>query len=223
MSNPAYTAGQPPAVLVMTLNDPGWLNDMYKSLFSSLSKHAILKHVENPREAVEYLDNHHPVAVLVTDPSIREPKNSSALQRLKEYISGGGTAIFACMFSSFIRPPDFNAFFSSQFDLPWEFGEYQRTTVHLNPATAEKLKAKNSLPEAYSQKAVFVKNAKAGEALYLPSGETGVESRVFSPTAVSQTEPAVAWANVGNGWVGYIGDANGEEGSNGVILAMCGF
>lgn len=150
MSSPAYAAGQPPAVLVMALNDPGWLHDMYKNLFSSLSKHASLKHVETPREAVEYLDNHRPVAVLVTDPSIREPRNSSALQKLKEYLSSGGTVIFACMFSSFVRPSDFDASFSSQFSLPWEFGEYHHTTVHLNPTTAEKLSAKASLPEVYS-------------------------------------------------------------------------
>lgn len=217
------TAWQPATALVMSLNDPGWLNDMYKGLFSSLSKHASLKHVEDCREAVEYLDNHHPTAVLVTDPSIRESKNSAALGKLKEYVSAGGTAIFGCMFSSFIRPPDFNVFFRGQFGLSWEFGEYHRMTVHLNPAAAGNLRATHSLPQSYSQKAVFLKNAKANEALYLPSSESRVESNVFPPTKLSESEPAVGWTKVGDGWVGYIGDVNGEEESTGVILAMCGF
>ncbi|KAL1960504.1 hypothetical protein VTO42DRAFT_7803 [Malbranchea cinnamomea] len=223
MSNPGGLTGQPPSVLVVSLDDPGWLHDMYKSLFTSLSKHASLKHAEKAREVVEHLNYHHPNAVIVTDPGIREPKNSTALAKLKEYLSNGGTAIFACMFSSFIRPPDFTAFFRTQFCLPWEFGDYCRTTVHLNPVAAANLKSTHSLPKAYSQKAVFLRNAKVDEALYLPTSESRLESHVFPPERVSEAQPAVGWAKVGNGWIGYVGDVNGEEGSNGVILGMCGF
>lgn len=34
---------------------------------------------------------------------------------------------------------------------------------------------------------------------------------------------SVALAKIGNGKLGYVGDVNGEEGSDAVVLAMCGF
>lgn len=38
----------------------------------------------------------------------------------------------------------------------------------------------------------------------------------------SSTEAAAAFAKVGNGKLGYIGDVNGEKDTTPVVLAMCG-
>ena len=58
----------------------------------------------------------------------------------------------------------------------------------------------------YSQKATKLKYVEAGDALY----------------SADAKQTAVAFAKYGKGWVGYVGDVNGEEGSDKVILAMCG-
>ncbi|KAK2793314.1 hypothetical protein FQN50_010011 [Emmonsiellopsis sp. PD_5] len=98
----------PPAgvVLVISLGDQRFPDEMYMPLFTSLSKLSRLEHIREPLYVVDYLNNNNPAAILVVDSAIHEPKNSDALDKVKEYLSGGGTVVFACMFSSFIRPPE---------------------------------------------------------------------------------------------------------------------
>jgi hypothetical protein len=71
-----------------------------------------------------------------------------------------------------------------------------------------------SLPACYSQKAVFLKNVEDAAAWYRPSKDSVIES------LMAQTP--VALAKVGEGKLGYVGDVNKEEGSDAVVLAMCG-
>jgi hypothetical protein len=66
----------------------------------------------------------------------------------------------------------------------------------------------NRLPASYSQKALFVKNIEQSAAWY-----TETES---------SNEAAVAFTKVGLGSLGYVGDVNGEAGSDEVVMAMCG-
>jgi hypothetical protein len=74
----------------------------------------------------------------------------------------------------------------------------------------------SSLANAYSQKAVFLSNVAQSDSLYLPSSD----SLVFSSRSVDQNTTPSALAKVGDGWLGYIGDVNNEQGSQAVILAM---
>jgi len=48
------------------------------------------------------------------------------------------------------------------------------------------------------------------------------ESAVWYAETGFSNEAAVVFANVGSGKLGYVGDVNAEEGSDVVILAMCG-
>jgi hypothetical protein len=101
------------------------------------------------------------------------------------------------------------------------FPDYHRTTVHLNQRVQQV--SKLALPAAYSQKAVFLKNVAPDAALYLPSMDSVTESHVFPSEPVKNREQApVAFTAVGEGWLGYVGDANAETESDAVILAMCG-
>lgn len=215
------SAVQLPAVLVMSLDDPGYLDDMYKPLLSSLTQSSRLTHIRDPDDAIIHLDNNNPAAILITDPGIADSSFSDVLSKVKEYTSRGGTVIFACMFSSFIAPDDFDVFFKTHFYLPWTFGDYHRTTSYLNANAKRILESAESLPKSYSQKAVFMKNVHADHALYAPTQASEVESFVFSGR-INPAQTPVAWANAAGGWVGYVGDVNGEEGSNKVILSMCG-
>lgn len=64
------------------------------------------------------------------------------------------------------------------------------------------------LQDVYSQKAVRLNDVDPGDALYLPS---------FGGQA------PVAFPAYEQGWVGYTGDVNTEEGTYQAIVAMCGF
>jgi hypothetical protein len=143
------------------------------------------------------------------------------LEKVISYVRSGGTAIFAGHFSGFIRPADLNRLFRSHWNLPWEFGDYHRTTVYLNQRVQQG--SKLALPAAYSQKAVFLKNVAPDAALYLPSTDSVTESHVFPSEPVKNREQTpVAFTAVGEGWLGYVGDVNAETASDDVILAMCG-
>jgi hypothetical protein len=70
-------------------------------------------------------------------------------------------------------------------------------------------------------KALHVAKPGEFEAIYSPTEESRVESLVFHPEKIKGVNEApVAFAKVGRGWVGYVGDVNNEEGSHTVILAM---
>ena len=79
------------------------------------------------------------------------------------------------------------------------------------------------LPQRYSQKAVFVNNVAPEDMWYKTDDDSEVQSMVFPPTSAKVArETAVALAKVGEGKLGYVGDVNAEDGSNAVVLAMCG-
>lgn len=82
--------------------------------------------------------------------------------------------------------------------------------------------ASKLVPE-YSQKAVFLKNAKSSEAWYVTDEKSVTESLVFpGRDAHIAGESPVLLACVGQGKLGYVGDVNNEEGSEAVVIAMCG-
>lgn len=78
----------------------------------------------------------------------------------------------------------------------------------------------SSLPHSYSQKAVFLTNVASDDSVYRPSSDSVTQSLVFPPEPSNPNEAAVAFTKVGEGWLGYIGDVNNEQGSQAVILSM---
>ena len=224
-SQPAVAAepAQKPTIFLLSLENQPWFDEMYDKLIDALANRAEVKRSSNSDSAVRYLANNSPSAIIITDPGITVESNREALDKLKTYISNGGTAIFGCNFSSFIKPPDMDALWRSTFDVPWQFGDYHRTTVYLNHQAATKLKSSpEHLKPQYSQKAVFLKGVGSADALYLPSAESVTQSHVFPSGPVDKEQTPVVWAKFEKGWIGYIGDVNAEEGSNEVILTMCG-
>ncbi|KAK2763721.1 hypothetical protein FQN54_009337 [Arachnomyces sp. PD_36] len=222
---PSSVSGRP-YVLLLSLDYNGypWFDDMYDRLITKLLNHARLQHAKEKGAALSYLNNGHPAAVFVTDPGIANHMNNDVLNMIKEYVTEGGTVIFGGLFASSIQPNDMHQFFRRGFGLSWEPGAYHRTTVHLNQNVARTLDSTRRLRPAYSQKAVFLRNVEHLSALYLPSTDSVTESHVFGPTPVADlSQTPVVWHQLGNGFIGYIGDVNAEEGTDEVALAMCGF
>jgi len=72
-------------------------------------------------------------------------------------------------------------------------------------------------------KAVSLKGVEERSKIYRPTEASVTQSHVFAPEYVDDlSQAAVAYQKVGNGWLGYVGDVNSEEGSTAVIVAMCG-
>lgn len=162
-------------------------------------------------------------AIWIADPEIVLPKHRQLSQQVVEYVRDGGTAIIGGFFTSFVRPDDFNYWLRDAWNLPWEFGQYERTTVIFQNSANGRPHShwRNGMPAAYSSKAVFLKNVAPYDAWYVSSSGSMSESLVFGPSPVEE-QTSVAFAEVGNGWLGYTGDVNNEDGTTAAVLAMMG-
>ncbi|KKZ66247.1 hypothetical protein EMCG_08018 [[Emmonsia] crescens] len=195
----------------MSFDKKSYFDEIFKPLLQTLASKARFQQATKPKAALFYPSNNTPTAIIVTDSGIVKSKHSAVLEKAISYARHGGTVIFR---------DELNQFFHSHWDLPWEFGDYQRTTVYINPHA--RLVHKVRFPAAYSQKAVFLRNVPADAALYLPIEDLVTESLVFpSRPVTNRMHMPVAFAAVGEGSLGYVGDTNTEEASYAVIVAMC--
>ena len=78
----------------------------------------------------------------------------------------------------------------------------------------------SSLPNSYSQKAVYLANVASDDSVYRPSSDSLTQSAVFPPGPSNPNQTAVAFTKIGEGWLGYLGDVNNEQGSQAVIHSM---
>ncbi|KAK2746486.1 hypothetical protein FQN57_003112 [Myotisia sp. PD_48] len=213
-----------PEILLVSLHKQPNFDESYRRLLSGLCMVAHLHRAERPSTALIHLSEN-PAAVLVTDPGIAAIPHGEVQTKLREYVNGGGTVIFAFHFPSFTHGVGMGVFFSTVLDLPWERGDFHRTTFTLNPRAVNNLPSTRRLAPSYSLKAFHLKNVSPDAAIYLPGPESTVESPIFLPLPCPIQHPdqtPVAWAQVGQGWVGYIGDVNAERETTDVILSMCG-
>jgi len=214
---------RPPEILLLSLAFKTYLDEMYSSLIDSLSTSAQLKRAKSSNGALRYLEANSPKAILVTDEGLTKTKNRAVLEKVESYVRNGGLVIFGLHFPSFIRMDVFDKFFDESFGLPWKRGDYHRTTFEFNLSCALPAGVvKDSLPSPYSMKVTHVKNAREHERIFIPVSEAMTQSHVFPPSYVDETQAAVVGAKVGNGFLVYVGDVNGEQGSEKVILALCG-
>lgn len=158
-----------------------------------------------------------PQAIIVADAFVTVPSYRDVLLRLVDYARIGGTVIYAGLLSSFSTSSTLNAAFEHMWKLPWRTGPYHRKTVELN--TAVKGINIKLVSKKYSQKALLLANVELPHAVYLEPAKTRrVET---GPHGRTVYETPAAFAPIGQGFFGYIGDVNGEAGTIKLLLAMC--
>ncbi|CAG8972949.1 hypothetical protein HYALB_00001369, partial [Hymenoscyphus albidus] len=121
-----------PSLLLLSLSH----NDLQEPLPSDTALFEKFKTVSNTYrattldDAVDYLETHKPIAILVTDAGITCPENDYLVDHLKSYVFHGGRVIFALSFPRFFASSSpsssedsFNYFFASKWGLPWRLGE----------------------------------------------------------------------------------------------------
>jgi hypothetical protein len=213
-------------VLVLALETDEYFPDsMHDRLLSTLrgtEKISVLN-AERAGDAVDFLSRPGLMGVLVTDAGISRRQHNMVLSTLVEYARSGGTVVIGASFTSNISYPAMDAFLGKSWNLPWRMGEYHRTTFALNPSHDIVASRNVSLPASYSMKAVHLKNVASEDALYTPTENSHLESRVFPSVAITNLEEVpVAFKRVGSGFFGYVGDVNTDPGSTQVILGMLG-
>ncbi|EIW52991.1 uncharacterized protein TRAVEDRAFT_135335, partial [Trametes versicolor FP-101664 SS1] len=197
---------------------------IYHHFLSALQQKADIRRVTSKPDALRYLSSPSPPhAVLLCDAAITEKEFRDVLDPLVSYVKRGGTAVCMGVFSGWASPDDLTAMFATSWDLPWSFETYGRYDWVVSPYP-KGLDVKG-LAKAYNMKAaVHLKNVPREYAVYLPTPASRLESMVHASTPITgdkaKESPAV-WARVGDGYLGYIGDVNGEQGTTRLTLEMC--
>ncbi|KAF6804871.1 triacylglycerol lipase-like protein [Colletotrichum sojae] len=209
-----------PLVLSIALDFGASIERMHGALIRHLREKANFEQPEEVDEIISALrQNPAPSAVLIMDQSVANDF-PEVWDAVLAYVRAGGTAIAMGMFSSFIVPANIKPFFAKA-GLSWEGGAYLRTDMKLRPEVAGA--AAEKLPMRFSMKGLLLKGVKADAIMYSPDDGSQTQSAVFPSKKVEDTtQAAVAFAQVGAGKIGYVGDVNAETELNDVILSMCG-
>ncbi|KAK0710175.1 hypothetical protein B0T26DRAFT_724270 [Lasiosphaeria miniovina] len=194
-----------PYILALCFDYEELFDNVFKSLVSKLAAKAKMVRATTPNAALAQLKQQPlPSIILVADGAITREKK--VRERVIDLLRDGATVVLAGCFSNMVSEGQFTRFFT-EIGLPWSRGGYGREDVSLHRHVLDSRLA-SRLPSSYSQRALFAKNVAPSAAWYTVDG--------------NRSEAAVAFAKVGAGHLGYIGDVNGEESSDTVVLAMCG-
>ncbi|PNP79448.1 hypothetical protein FNYG_07283 [Fusarium nygamai] len=195
-----------PWVVAISHNHKPYLDDIFEPLMAELRPKADFLRAENA-EQTERLLSRHPTsaAILITDEGLTEDQNTHVSHAVLRYIRGGGTTVVMGSFSSFVLPLNIKPFFA-QAGLGWCCASYTGETFALNDEAVDGGLAAKIFP-GYSTKALL-NNVAFEDSWYV----TDEELNVSSPTNARTGESAVAFASVGDGKLGYVGDLNVEHG-----------
>ncbi|KAK8110170.1 uncharacterized protein PG998_006627 [Apiospora kogelbergensis] len=178
--------------------------------------------------------------ILIADSGVVAQENREILGRLTAFAKSGGTVVYSFCFATSIRPGVMGQHWDHTWKLPWKAGQYHRTTFEFNETaictvmTLGKNSSSSSVFDAeiqecmllpqYSQKAVHLSQVYPENRWYMPTSHSRLESLIPAPDLISRitnlSETPVAFARVGDGYVGYTGDVNQETGTNLVLLRM---
>ncbi|KAJ6591722.1 hypothetical protein DFH09DRAFT_1137799 [Mycena vulgaris] len=210
-----------PRILVLSLFKEHSLYHLYTQLFDSVRSVTTLHFVESKAAFSSALRITKPSAVLAIDGAITTGDNLDVLQQLIQFTRQGGIVVCCCNFSNGLDYITASEYFS-QWRLAWDAGSYFRTTVHLNQLRPVAGMSLDGLAASYSVKALSLVHVLKEHAVYNPSSSSLIESHVFEADKfpVDQAEAPCAYAPVGQGYFGYVGDVNSEEDTTRAILAM---
>jgi hypothetical protein len=203
------------SILLLSLQKQSFLDDMMQHLRKTLE--ATYKVTECTKQhAVMNELLKRPNAVIVTDASITNYPNIHGM--LVDYTRGGGTTIFGGHFATFIEYKKFKHTLKP-FGFNWDHGSYFRTTFALRKENL--ITDQVNLPETYCVKANHISNVSSRHMLYQATKQSRVQSLVFAPTPVEDTdETSAAFAKCGYGYLGVLGDVNIEDESTAIVMYM---
>lgn len=204
-------------LMLLSLGNGGFCDAMFQELLTALSRTFSLVCCDSAPIASFHLQSGNIRVVLVPDSDIMEHNSLHPL--LSRFVWSGGSVIFCGGYSSSVRLPRIGPFFSSLFGLTWSAGQIARTTFELNGATV--LGNRPGLPQSCNAKAVMLSGVAGNQALYRASQHSYKKSPVFALEQVSSDQTAIAFAKVGSGFVGYVGDVKAEPKSVLIVWEMC--
>jgi len=211
-----------PYVLLLSLEHQiSVFQDAYSSLRSTLSKRATLVQATTIEQALGCLTNcsEKLAGVLVTDHGIAHRRHRNVLSHLVRYTKAGGRVVLGGHFITRVNVPTMELFWKEGWGLPFKMTHYHRETFVRNP-NHETVKANPSLPSTYNVKASHLGDVPSSSVLYGSTGGSWAQPPGSPPSRIDSNDAPIVYHRFGQGYVGFIGDANGEDDSTTIALAM---
>ncbi|KAF2763487.1 hypothetical protein EJ05DRAFT_534824 [Pseudovirgaria hyperparasitica] len=199
-----------PQVLIISLYSKTLFNDdRYKSLLTTLLSRATVHESLNIADAAAFLSSGWPNIILVTDPVITQRRHTDFSCELVKWVHSGGTAIFMGRFACDVEWPDLNSLLQllhKDSVKPWAMIAYSKehVKIHRNITGMRT----QSLPETALVRAMFLKNVQSEDMLYYHKAS---DRRLCS----------AAYAQIGLGWLGFIGNMEPDDTVQKTVIAMC--
>lgn len=159
-------------------------------------------------------------AIIVVPTQIGSLNQIELRARLSRFVKFGGTLIIAFLFLTERIDWELDPLFWN-IKRQWRFDSsahrHARLKLSLNAAIKDKMKsAGNELPQAYEMEAVKITGVVQSEMVYIDdrssvSGDPAQDCYVGCPSA---------FARVGSGYLGYIGDLRVDSGTVSLLMAM---
>lgn len=205
-------SSSPLPLLLISLDKRSFFDNMYAEVLAKIRSKVDVIEVTHIASAMRHLLKPHEEysAIIVTGPEIMKNDFVAIQRKLVDYANAGGTVILGFHFSSFAQFDKLAVFFKETWGLNWEAGNYRGDMFSLNPrANPDFLRRPHpNLPQQYRMKALHLRN-------------TRLEDRIYVSDPSSTQSPAI-FAKYGNGYLGWIGDVNTENGTTELLLTMCG-
>ena len=177
-------------------------------------------HALDAQKALQCLEDANLKGVVVADDGIYDDENSAVLSSLIGWVNAGGIAVIGCLFTAFILWSKIDQFFE-EWGLSWTMDAYTRENLVLNHSNRLSSSHSANLTTSYCMKAIYLKGVKDEDVLYAPEEyEDDEEYHVSPPPLINLPHVSVAYTQIGDGFLGYIGDVNSGEETTSVILAM---
>lgn len=193
------------STLAVHLNGNPTTTSSYEDILEKLANEGELYTAESKDAAFDILSKHTVTGVLVLDDALASEENLDFARRLVDLAWGGATVVLGGTFSS-AEPSKMIALLDRTWGLPWGYEGKRRAETKLNGDAVTAAK-RPGLLDSYGQEAVFVSNVERAAAWY----ETE-----------DKEQAATVLMRFGEGSIGYVGDANGEEGTVKSVLKMFG-
>ena len=213
-----------PLVVIFRLQYNSWFDHTNAQLIPALAQKSVVRQAQTPSQARRYLTSTtRPHAIILADTILTKPEYHESHAPLVEYATAGGTDIYAAPFSSSSLFPDLENMFADVWGLPWRIAESStRGGYIVNPLI--KGFETEGLVKHCSFRRLQVQNVAFEDIVYVtPSLADNLKNG--QPSHVKTYGTPAAFAKVGRGRVGYIGDDSfsnvRERATDELILAMC--
>jgi hypothetical protein len=198
-----------PNVLILSFEGFSFSSrQLYEQLLPKIISRAVVHESVTLQDAHHYVSSGWPNVILVTDPIItHEDKESrDLLAEVVKLTHQGCTTILMGFFAAAVHFGRLNEVLK-EFGLRWRTSEYTKHDTKLHVLDENSMRTTTLAPTFYA-KALYLSHVSTAQTVY--SGRTGADPNAYA-----------AYARVGLGKLGYIGDVNFDEEPERLILAMC--